>query len=112
MGLFGNILRKMPGSPVSAAKTMNKIFNGIISNKPDCDRQAAFRQILETRYQVMKTMSQSEIDMCLYYCSDLGEVVFWALSKENPVATSQPHVKDTVNSPLKKGIANFNQFIR
>lgn len=97
MGLFDRVLRKLPGNPVSAAKTLLKAYNSHMASNPDIDKKDAFRYCLESRYLILKTMKQHEIEECLEYCDDLGEIVFWAIAKENPIAANQPHVQDTVN---------------
>lgn len=100
MGFFNKLLRTMPGSPVSAAKTIMKIYKSCKCKGSFSSDKEIFRHILQNRYSLIKTMKESEIDMCLNYCDDIGEVIYWCVAKENPTAGSQPNVKDTISNIL------------
>jgi len=96
MGFLDKILRSIPGTPTRVAKTMVNDFNSYRKANLQGPKEDAYRYTIENRYKDLHTMNHQEIESCLESCSDLGEIVFWAIAKENPSAAKQPSVRDTV----------------
>jgi len=65
MGFMDKILRNMPGGPKSIAKSMLRAYNLYLMANPNCEKEEARRYCVETRYKVMKILTQEQIEKCL-----------------------------------------------
>lgn len=83
MGLFDSIKRNMPGSPVSVAKTMLKIYRSYRRNNPHCSDHDAYRYTIETRYVALKPVSQDTVELILEKTDCLETLVFLTFCAEN-----------------------------
>jgi hypothetical protein len=105
VGLFKKLLGKLPGSPTSVAKVMLKKYTELCAHAQhqgydpnDCTvRRSALRYAIETRYQLIKSMSETEMDQALSEAGDsLFALIIQILVKENPYALQPPMVSQTL----------------
>lgn len=102
MGLFKKILGKLPGSPAAVAKAMLTKYNDwrAMEQQKGHDpgdyvvRRMALRYSLQTRYQLIKGMNDTEMEDALSAAGEsLFALVLHALMKENPLAF-EPRMHD------------------
>lgn len=97
MGLLDKIARNMPGSPRSIAKSMLRAYNLYLMANPNCEKEEARRYCVETRYKVMKILTQEQIEKCLSESYDLGSLVYTCMKIEHPPALKYPFAMDTLD---------------
>lgn len=101
MGFLDKLLRNMPGSPVSVAKNLLANYNKIKMSSPTFHEKEIFRELLELRYSVIKTIRKEEIDKILETSDNLVAVTLDVLSAENPAAMQIPYFQDTFHDICK-----------
>jgi len=83
VGFFDKIKKSMPGSPVSVAKAMLKIYRSYKERNPYSSQEEAYRYTVETRYTILKTVSQDRIEWILERTNCLSTLVFLTFLEEN-----------------------------
>jgi hypothetical protein len=97
MGFLDKIRRNMPGSPRSIAKSMLRAYNLYLRANPNCEKEEARRFCVETRYKVIKILTQAEIEKYLSESPDLGSLVYTCMRKEHPPAFKYPFAMETLD---------------
>jgi hypothetical protein len=95
-GLFDRLLRNMPGSPRSVAKTMLRAYTIYKTDHPKSSKKDALRYTLETRYKIIKAMEPEKMESILSEADTLGHLVFLVVDHENPTAAHPMMMKQTV----------------
>lgn len=83
MAFFEKLKKRIPGGPVSVAKTMLKAFRQYKRLNPDCSREDAFRYTVESRYKILKSVNRERMEWILERTDCLETMVFWAFLEEN-----------------------------
>ena len=96
MGLFDRLLRNMPGSPTSVAKTMLRAYTTYKTDRPKSSKKDALRYAIETRYKIIKAMEREKMESILSKAETLGHLVFLVVAHENPAAAHPVMMKQTV----------------
>lgn len=96
MGLFYKLLRNMPGSPKSVAKTMLRAYTSYKTDHPKSSKKDALRYALETRYKIIKAMEPEKMESILAEADTLGHLVFLVVAHDHPAAAHPMFMKETV----------------
>jgi hypothetical protein len=96
MGLFDKLLRNIPGSPTSVAKTMLRAYTTYKTDHPKSRKKDALRYAIETRYKIIKAMEPEKMESILSEADTLGHLVFLVVAHENPAAAHPVMMKQTV----------------
>jgi hypothetical protein len=63
---------------------------------PNCRNEEALRYTIESRYQIIKLMTQERMEEVLAEANTLGHLVFLVVAHENPAAAHPIYMKMTV----------------
>lgn len=101
MGIIGRLLTKGPGGPVSIAKAILTAYNVCRSVNPDLSQPNVFRQVLQSRYAVIRKLDGREIDVAALSAQSIGDIITIVIQLEVPVAFER-HILDDTFFELEK----------
>lgn len=101
MGFLDKLLRTMPGGPASVAKNLFTNYNKIKMRSPNLEDKEIFRELLESRYAVLKTIRKEQLDEIIETSDNLVSFTLDVLSAENPAAMQTPYFQATFHDICK-----------
>lgn len=95
MGFLEKLLSKGPGGPASTAKAMLQSYNICRSLNPDIPQTEAFRQVLQSRYSVIRKLDEIEINVAALSAESIGDLITMVLYVDNPISFSRQFLNAT-----------------
>jgi hypothetical protein len=88
MGFINKLLAKGPGGPLSVAKAMLKAYNVCRSLNPEMTQTEVFREVMVSRYSVIRKMPSTKIESAVLLANSIGDLIAIVIFNDIPMAFS------------------------